>query len=1636
MFVAALFAPGPARGMDVSSLPERPVTHLDTLRAEMTYARIRFDGARFAEVAREIRRLDPADLYPLRDYAIRASDCGGLESALATLPPAGTGFLPAGLKVTEPEVEFLRALLQYYRGRVATALPHFDRALELRPGSGWILYYRGRAKEVLLRPRAECEADFQAALGDSEVVPVVLSYLARRRYIPDANPDATVAEAYRLFLGRYAVPWLADKVATRLVEDSLETVALTLEGVEGLWQRIDSRDPLFHLGLCGPVAWWVSQSLPSAEAQEFLRRRVTAEPPSLARARWTGRLAGVLQEDLRPALSDSFLASTGCCDGTCWTMRALYAVDAGDRPALEERLARSWGETLDPWDVGIFRNKQMLLGDQTRAQACLDSLRRESPGNWIRRRIDGLEVDDPQAALAVLDSLRAAGVEFEADAKLRRSLGERVGDTLAVSEAVRGMGRGDASMVLVDMATSAVRRGDHGRCRRLIERAAAIHPRDTSILRTAMRWLALQQDPEGVLELANRIDRISPNAAFDQLAIIEEVKKVAPRTEVRPRIRRIAALPEASTEILAQLAYHAMDSGDQALADSLITRAEAKGPGRAAAVMARAVYLKGRNDLKGARDLVEPLAQQFPGASNYRRLLQDSGGEPPIQPQEQGQADDLASSFAGFDNDLESIDRIKAARVVPDSFPGHDAVILEERVSVVIGRLDRYPVRTHRTVQILREEALERHQPFRISFLPMDGAPEIRAARVIQPDGSVTEVPRSDIIVSGATEGGTVNDAKVLVIPLPGLRVGSILDVVWDHVESGMLASGWSMRYLPGDYAPVRVSGFDVKALPGLRLSVRQEETVPAPATSTETGWEFRRWTWKDLPAIRPEAASLGVYRDYPWVGISTHASWDQLFDPYRKEFWERAVISGDTRRFVAELIRGSRNDEETFARIRGYLAGHVKYLAIEIGRGRIVPTPADTVLTRGFGDCKDMVALLAAMLDAAGVESSPTLLSSRSDADLRRDFAEPEFINHVLLYLPTLRSGTFYDATLGDSCRVGLPPSLAGESALILPRNAPAVFTTLPAARAEDHGMATEIDLYPVSDQFADVRVRSTYRGVGASVMRQALGAADTAAVAGFVEREFLPSRWSTLLRRSWKTERDDCDGVVLSGVFQDTAWASQRHTVGFSLPTRVPFFTIEFPEAEEREHAVRLEAPFSSTGVIRLHAGADWEPVPQLPTVTVTGPGYTGRIDAKEQRDGEDHWVEVRQAFTLDRQNFSVEEYRAFRKDWIRFLVGVFQSYRYRRVPDEAKTKRIEAYAAAHPEDGIFAVNAAGEILGADMGGEGDAGKERRNLVRRLLQAPATSPDAGPEAFLYLAFIAMKDGTYQRADSLLAAASARALGDPMILNQCRLSKRQLGRVDQEVELLGRLRERGGRGVDLALVEDLYTLDRPDDARAVEERFFALNSLESDTTEMLEARYLGWKARSERTEAEKALADLAARSDPDTRRTLESDFYIQYGDVEKAIPLLEKMWDDNPLNHMICNNLAWGYVLAGRNLDRADDLLESSIMLAPDDVSMRNTLGALYARRGEWSRARDLFRDVRDSDDRPQTFLVNEFFIGICEWELGRKEEARSRWQTVVERGAGAPRERDWVEKSRQCLERADQGREILSVIFFGVGE
>jgi hypothetical protein len=76
-----------------------------------------------------------------------------------------------------------------------------------------------------------------------------------------------------------------------------------------------------------------------------------------------------------------------------------------------------------------------------------------------------------------------------------------------------------------------------------------------------------------------------------------------------------------------------------------------------------------------------------------------------------------------------------------------------------------------------------------------------------------------------------------------------------------------------------------------------------------------------------------------------------------------------------------------------------VRYVAIEVGEGRWEPHRATDILQNRYGDCKDKVTLLRAMLQAAGIPSFLVLANTRELVDSTTP--SPFQFNHAILAIP-----------------------------------------------------------------------------------------------------------------------------------------------------------------------------------------------------------------------------------------------------------------------------------------------------------------------------------------------------------------------------------------------------------------------------------------------------------------------------------------------------------------------------------------------------------------------------------------------------------------------------------------------------------
>ncbi|MGD9403435.1 MAG: transglutaminase domain-containing protein, partial [bacterium] len=788
----------------------------------------------------------------------------------------------------------------------------------------------------------------------------------------------------------------------------------------------------------------------------------------------------------------------------------------------------------------------------------------------------------------------------------------------------------------------------------------------------------------------------------------------------------------------------------------------------------------------------------------------------------------------------------------------------------------------------------------------------------------------------------------------------------------------------------------------------------------------IKTWRVEDIKPMVLESSAPDYYDIYPWVGISTHESVEASLEKYRTDFWSRVEESDAIREEAREVTGGARGKREKFEAIFAHVVENVMYVAIELREGRVIPSRPSEVLERGYGDCKDMVALVISMLAAAGIDAEPFLVTPRGGAGPVEGFPEPFLHNHVIVHVPSL-DGLYADPTSEDSCPRPVPASLAGAYGIALPREGRVRMDRIPGASPEDHGLTLEADLRLVPGNRASMEVSIAYRGDLADIAREAMASPDSADRASFVENNLGYGLWDNCRMVDWDLVEESCERVVLEAVFEDSAWTeSSVHSISFPWRTEVADPGLLYPGPKGRELPFVMPFPFECDAVIKLHDSPAWEAKTPIP-VKVAGAGYAGSMTSERRSGDGESFVEVSQHFRMEASRFDLDEYEDFWNDWVRFVAGVYQSYTYRRTLDREELERIEDYVRTNPDDVGFAMQAALQILGEDAGGEGEAGRKRREAVRTMVRPHLGKESAGSWPGIILAVVEMNDGRYRLADSLLTVALEMEPGNQVGQLLALGVKDELGQLDELIDLQRSLLQRtANKAYEVSLIAYLQEAGRSDEVEAAVNRYRLLYG-DADSLAIRQALVQGAIEGHRCDEADSIFAYMRAGLEEMERKGWEATIDLCQDDLEGSAALFEEMWEEQPFNGPLCNNVAWCYVLLGRDLERAEELTELAVLASSGSTASRNTLATIYARRGEWDRARPIYVELRDTDDRPKSVDTNEFFVGLCDYQMGDEEEALERWRRIAE----SRRDYDAARWSEEALRLHAEGKSVLGSVF-----
>jgi hypothetical protein len=187
--------------------------------------------------------------------------------------------------------------------------------------------------------------------------------------------------------------------------------------------------------------------------------------------------------------------------------------------------------------------------------------------------------------------------------------------------------------------------------------------------------------------------------------------------------------------------------------------------------------------------------------------------------------------------------------------------------------------------------------------------------------------------------------------------------------------------------------------------SVTFNHTEIAPIVNGDT----YTWELSDLQPIPPEPDALSIGNIAPRIAInyfpasaSSHVydSWHDVSKWYTDLSASSLTLDDDIAAKAKDLTANATTE---FERIRaiGDFVQKIRYISLDIDvahGGGHRPRPANVVMQRGFGDCKDKANLMRTMLKALHIESHLVLIYSGDPTYVRSEWASPGQFNHCII--------------------------------------------------------------------------------------------------------------------------------------------------------------------------------------------------------------------------------------------------------------------------------------------------------------------------------------------------------------------------------------------------------------------------------------------------------------------------------------------------------------------------------------------------------------------------------------------------------------------------------------------------------------
>lgn len=152
---------------------------------------------------------------------------------------------------------------------------------------------------------------------------------------------------------------------------------------------------------------------------------------------------------------------------------------------------------------------------------------------------------------------------------------------------------------------------------------------------------------------------------------------------------------------------------------------------------------------------------------------------------------------------------------------------------------------------------------------------------------------------------------------------------------------------------------------------------------------------------------------------------------------------------------------------------------------------------------------------------------------------------------------------------------------------------------------------------------------------------------------------------------------------------------------------------------------------------------------------------------------------------------------------------------------------------------------------------------------------------------------------------------------------------------------------------------------------------------------------------AAKAIEGCLAKNPRDARSLSDlGSFYTGKGQMDKAIPLFERLLAVDQNSIIALNNLAYCYSRRPDMMDKARGYAERAYTLRPDDPNIKDTLAWILYQTGDYQRGLSIEQDAARADNDPEILL----HLGCLECSMGNNAAGRAALEKATAAAANYP--------------------------------